>query len=103
MKWVVILLMLSVMVLLLILIIRIVRYAKVKQLSPIKWGILLFLNWVMFELSGVSLVTSMLNIKLDFEFMMANPGYAFLVQLFGIGCGFLGYFITRMMMDKSIV
>ncbi len=91
------------LVILIFLIFRIVKYAKSKGLNPYKWGMLLFLNWFMFALLGVSLATSMLDINLDLDFMYANPGYALLLSLFGIGCGFLGYFMTKKMMDRSIL
>jgi hypothetical protein len=103
MKGLIILMVTVILVLLLLLMIRIVKYARVKKQNSMKWGTLLLLNWFMFELLGISLATTLLNIKLDFEFMMDNPWYAVLLQVFGIGCGFLGYFLTRKMMDRSIV
>ena len=91
------------LVILIILVLRIVKYAKVKNQSPVKWGILLALNWFMFELLGIALATYLLNIQFDFGFIQSNPGYALLLSVFGIGCGFLGYFLTRMMMDRAVV
>ena len=90
-------------IILLILIIRIVKYANRNGLNPYKWGALLFLNWLVFDLCGVSLLTFMLDIKVDYDFIVANMFYAFLIEVFGIGCGFLGYFVTRRNMDRSIV
>ena len=103
MKWLIIIMILIVLALLLVLVHRIVKYAQLKKSNPWKWGFLLFVNWFMFELLGISIVTYLLAIKLTFEFMIANPWYAVLVQVFGLGCGFLGYFTTRRMMDRSVV
>ena len=89
-------------IILLILIIRIVKYANLNGLNPYKWGSLLFLNWLVFDLCGVSLVTFLLNIKVDYEFIASNWLYAFLIEVFGIGCGFLGYFVTRRNMNRSV-
>jgi hypothetical protein len=82
---------------------RIVGYARQRGLSPLKWGILLVLNWFMFELLGIALATYLLGIKLDMEFINANPSYSFLLVVFGIGCGFLGYFVTRKRLDRMSV
>jgi hypothetical protein len=88
---------------LVILVMRIVAYAKLKGQTGLKWGTLLVLNWFMFELLGISLATYLLNIQLDMNFVQTNPGYFVLLSIFGIGCGFLGYFMTRMMLDRSTV
>lgn len=90
-------------IILIVLIVRIVRYANLKKVSPFKWGVLLALNWFMFELLGIILAVSLLNIELNMEFMYANPGYVLLLSSFGILCGFLGYFVTKRMMDRSVV
>ncbi len=90
-------------IILIILIVRIVKYAKLKQQSGMKWGVLLFLNWLMFELLGLILATYLLNINYTMDFVQQNLGYAILLQVFAIGCGFLGYFMTRRMMDRSVV
>ncbi|HSZ24893.1 MAG TPA: hypothetical protein VK766_04210 [Cytophagaceae bacterium] len=82
---------------------RIVAYAKVKGQKGLKWGTLLVLNWFMFEMLGISLATYLLNIQFTFNFVQSNPGYALLLSFFGIGCGFLGYFLTRRMLDRLIV
>jgi hypothetical protein len=91
------------LIILIILVRRIVAYAKVKGQKGSKWGILLVLNWFMFELLGISMATYLLNIQFDFGFIQSNPGYALLLSVFGIGCGFLGYFMTRKMMDRAVV
>lgn len=91
------------LIILIILVRRIVAYAKQKGQKGFKWGILLVLNWFMFELLGISMATYLLNIKFDLVFIQTNPGYALLLSIFGIGCGFLGYFMTRRMMDRAIV
>ncbi len=88
-------------IILVILVIRIVSYSKKKGQNPLKWGALLVLNWFMFELLGISLVTYLLNIKIDLAFLQTNPEYFLLLSIFGIGCGFLGYFMTRRMLDRS--
>lgn len=91
------------LIIVVILIIRIVKYANSKKLNAYKWGILLALNWFMFELLGVVLASALLNIELTVDFVYANPGYAVLLSVFGICCGFLGYFMTRKMMDRASV
>jgi hypothetical protein len=91
------------LIILIILVRRIVAYAKLKGQKASKWGILFVLNWFMFELLGISLATYLLNIQFDLNFIQTNPGYALLLSVFGIGCGFLGYFMTRMMMDRAVV
>lgn len=91
------------LIILIILVKRIVAYAKMKGQKGFKWGTLLVLNWFMFELLGISLATYLLDIKIDMSFIQANPGYFLLLSIFGIGCGFLGYFMTRMMLDRSTV
>lgn len=91
------------LIIVIILIRKIIAYAKSKGLNTLKWGILFSLNWFVFELLGISLATAMLNIELTMEFMMTNPSYAILLSIFGIGCGFLGYLMTKVMMDKAVV
>jgi hypothetical protein len=91
------------LIILIFLVIRIVKYAKGKGQSALKWGVLLTLNWFMFELLGIALVTYLLNIKIDMSFVKTNPEYFLLLSVFGIGCGFLGYFMTRMMLDRATV
>jgi hypothetical protein len=90
-------------IILIVLIVRIVRYANLKQMNPLKWGILLALNWLMFELLGIILAMYLLNIELNEEFIKGNPGYIILLSCFGIGCGFLGYFVTKRMIDRSVL
>ncbi len=90
-------------VILVILVRRIVSYARMKGQKGLKWGTLLVLNWFMFELLGIALATYLLNIKFDLNFIQVNPGYALLLSVFGICCGFLGYFMTRRMLDRSVV
>ena len=94
------------LVILIILIVRIVKYANSKKLNPYRWGGLLTLNWFVFEFSGVILASYLLGIDslLKFlEFMVNNPRYELLMSIFGLGCGFLGYFMTRKMMDRITV
>lgn len=82
---------------------RIMAYARLRGQKGLKWGALLVLNWFMFEILGLSMSTYFLNIKLDPDFMQANPGYLLLLSIFGICCGFLGYFMTRRLLDRSVV
>jgi hypothetical protein len=91
------------LIILIVLVIRIVKYAKVKKQSPVKWGILLALNWFMFELLGIAMASHLLNIQYSLDLIQLNPWYFLLLSVFGIGCGFLGYFMTRMMMDRAVV
>ncbi|HVD97779.1 MAG TPA: hypothetical protein VNB90_06205 [Cytophagaceae bacterium] len=91
------------LIVLIVLVVRIVAYAKQRGQRGFKWGALLVLNWFMFELLGIVLATYLLNIKFDIAFIQANPEYALLLSVFGIGCGFLGYFMTRKMLDRSTV
>jgi hypothetical protein len=90
-------------IILIVLVRRIVAYAKLKEQKGFKWGVLLVLNWFMFEMSGIAFAAYFLNIKFDMNFIQLNPGYALLLTSFGIGCGFLGYFLTRRMLDRSIL
>ncbi|HWZ23315.1 MAG TPA: hypothetical protein VNW06_11710 [Cytophagaceae bacterium] len=91
------------LIIVIILILRIVKYAKAKKLSQLKWAVLFALNWFMFELLGVTLASALLNIEFTIDFIYTNPGYAMLLSVFGICCGFLGYFMTRKMMDRASV
>ena len=90
------------LVILIFLVVRFVKYAKANGQNGWRWGLYLVLNWFMFELLGVALVTHFLNIKLDMEFMQGNPAYATMISIFGIGCGFLGYFLTKKRLDRFI-
>jgi len=90
------------LVILIILVRRIVKYAKEKGQPTLKWGIFLVLNWFMFEMLGIAFATYFLEIKIDLAFIQTNPGYTLLLSFFGIGCGFLGYFTTRKMLDRAL-
>ncbi len=90
-------------VILVFLVFRIIKLARLKGLRPFKWGALLVLNWFMFELLGLSLATSVLNVKLDVNMIQADPNFFILLSLFALGCGILGYYITKIMMNRAIV
>lgn len=91
------------LIILAILVWRIMTYARVRGQKSLRWGALLVLNWFMFEILGLAMATYFLNIKLEPTFMQENPRYFVLLSIFGICCGFLGYFMTRRLLDRATV
>lgn len=64
--------------------------------SPWKWAIITFLVWMIFESMGGFLYASIIGIDLsNIENWSSNPGKVFVLSLFGIGCGYLGYLLVR--------
>ncbi len=83
---------------------RIGRLANEKGVSPTKWKIFAVLSWFIFEGIGVDFAlawsgfTEIKNINQATNVILNNPG----IVLFGLFCGFGGYLLVRLILERKV-